>query len=288
MACYITLWDWLFGASCLEFVYVLRRVAEMFWKSRALFVIVFLLATGQSRAIACGDSCGDWSGLYNTGGYNLYNFGVDMYNTMDYGSSQYDMGYDSGSWGGSCGMLVSGCGSGYDTSSYTVTIDTYTTLAGLCGGGCSSGYDFNSYGSPYNDPSIFTNPFIPPTNPFVQPSPFAPIAPSVPTPFFPPISNNPMGPIGPMFPPVGMMPPTIPPVTFNPYNPGGITPPPNFPGAPGLPWGGCDNIIVMCPQSPPTWGPPNGPGGAGGTFTPYTNTTPVTPVRIKIPRGVHN
>lgn len=244
-----------------------------------LTVLSILILLVPMRASACGDYCEDWGALYYTGGYNLYDFGVDLYDTSSYGTS----GMDYSNWGGGCGSLISSCGNAYNDSSYTILIDTYTTMAGLCGTTCLGGSgSMPSAGWPYtNSPftpeafspdSPFTSPFSPPmAQPFSPPFAQPPMAlPPLPMPYLPPALNTP--------PPVG----GIPPVTFNPYNPGSS---PNIPGLsppPSLPWGGCDNVIVMCPSGgvPPI-------GGGGGTYSPHTNTIPVSPVRIKIPRGVH-
>src|SRR3989338_7805271 len=196
----------------------LRGADQSFQRRRAMErivrVAVFLVVAvswGPHRANACGDYCGDWGALYYTGGYNLFDFGMNLYGAENFAYTDY--GY--GSWGGGCGGYTSSCTSAYDNFSYQVVIDTYTTLSGMCGISCGGSTDpfrlLNTY-SPWT-PMLAWNDWSP--NPFMMPpavpisNPFIPLAP-IPT-------QNPFPISPPLLPPNGLVP--LPPVTFDPYVP---------------------------------------------------------------------
>jgi hypothetical protein len=84
-----------------------KRLITSFGLVAALAVSVPSLAEDYSY----GDP---WGGMYNTGGYNLFDFGLNLYDTSSYLNSNY--GYDSSMYGGSCGSFYSSCSGGYDTA----------------------------------------------------------------------------------------------------------------------------------------------------------------------------
>ena len=73
-----------------------------------------LLVIQPSVARAEYSSGNPWSGLYNTGGYNLLGFGDSLYQTSQYmssygggyGGNSYGGGYGGDSWGGGCGSFM--------------------------------------------------------------------------------------------------------------------------------------------------------------------------------------
>ena len=267
-------------------------------KIRYTIFFTLLISLATSPIYACGDydyDCG-YDGMYDVGGYNLYSFGADMYPILSYDYSGYDYGYN---YGGSCGSFSSYCGSCYDTTyltdsylpsnSYSSSntqlinqllisqINNNSLQLCLTFGICNSGTSINPNGIPGINPTM-------------------PISPYPPTTQFPPMGFPPgMTPIDPGFyPPITQMPPP----GVIPFSP----PPPTT-----IPYGGCDNIIVMCPQGPinrplPIPGvpnlPPYNPGTPGGvtpgttpSYPPgYTNTGTVdqAPNRYRVPRGAVN
>ena len=91
------------------------------------------------------------------------------------------------------------------------------------------------------------------------------------------------------FNPTPYYPPVVPP-NF-PYGPNTPYPPvsPYTPPATQLPYGGCDNVVVMCPSGPIT------PGGTTTPYIPITNpitpqipVTPTPPVTVTVPSGDSN
>lgn len=195
-------------------------------------------------AKACFDgSCDSWGGLFNTGGYNLYGFGSDIYSLGGYSS-----GYDS--WGGGCGNIYSGCGGGYDSagmygsdwgslgggfsldigiSIYPLTdfssygYSDYSSLYNSCDIGCSVGYcDGSAY--PYTGNYMNNNPWS--STPSYWDYPYTSYDP------YQYYSQNPYS-----------YPTNYGNIPRDPYGP-----PPSIP-----PYGGCDNIIVMCPTGPVGW-----------------------------------
>jgi len=131
----------------------------MWWKKN--FVAASLVVSALSLCMpsfGCDSGyCDSWGGLYNTGGYNLYDFGVGLYNTSDYLGGSADW-YGS-NWGGGCGSFYGSCGDSYDSSglyggswgsSYSsgspLVIDIDLSGSGY-GYGSSSGYGgYNPYG----------------------------------------------------------------------------------------------------------------------------------------------
>lgn len=262
--------------------------------AKTLSLAVLLLVTALSSPLkACGDYC-DYSGMYGVGGYNLYSFSVDIYAVYDYGYSNYDYS------GGSCGSF-SGCGSCYDIgllSGYS-GLNTYYDTSLLNWPVYSPSFPYPTSTFPGMFPGV--NPYWPPITQY----PFIP--PSYPAPTWP-IPMDPTWPTIPTFPPTTGFPPIAPPPTTNP------------------PYGGCDNIIIMCPggsmlrppgvttfptptvptfPSPatPSFPTPTAPSfpttpnapsipttqpmpQAPVVFDPTTTHTNTDPVRIQVPRGV--
>lgn len=317
------------GAQCFPGTVVVDvGVVKMLWKRKLGFYALAaacLLGVGTKQAHACDDyyGCGSsydssWSGLYNTGGYDVYQLGVDIYNY-----SSYSSGYDYGSYGGGCGSLISSCSGGYDlsglygsswglgsygSSGYGLGIDNsvlgglgfgyspYTSLygdgsygtgfgTGLGGNdiGCALGYCGGSSSLPYYSPDLFNGSF-PYSLPGMTSNPFGlpgtnPFAPQYPSPMLPPYTNFPVS--------------GFPPPLNAPYPLVGGTPPlfngvPRDPSQPYLPpppnggtmpWGGCDGVVIPCPTGPVSRNFP------GQTFVPPslgggspTFTGPSTPV----------
>lgn len=229
----------------------------MQWKISFLaWSLSLLLAFGQVKALACDDgSCDDgWSGLYATGGYDLLNFGLDLYDVSSL--------YSGDSWGGGCASFTGNCGSAYDLtslygddSSYSIDIDiTY-----LLGGGS------------YNNPFGFGGGM----------GGFSPFMGGGGIGGFPPFMGGGGSPFL-NFPPYSGFPP------FSPFSPlMGNYPPAGFPVPTLPPWGGCDGVIVACPTgplTPPVYTPGTGiyPGSGpdytvprgGPVYTPPTLGNP--------------
>lgn len=241
----------------------------------SILTSLFFIAPETAQAEMCV-SCG----LINTGGYNLYSLGQNMgslsqclpattpmvvptylSNPSAFLSSFSTPTY---SWGGNCGTFTQSCGSTYDTVGWNgcgtlpVMPSVNNQLMQLIAYQTSI---LNQYSNPYSGG------YFPGTNPggpiTIQPYPL-------------PTVYNP----------------------YNPYNPGlpGTTPPilpydnsVPFPTSPGLTYGGCDNITVMCPQ--PGVNPYYPPGGTTNptpyepTYDPNVGTGSVPPNLYQIPRG---
>lgn len=83
---------------------------KKFWASFGVLAAVAVSSVGSAEGYYYG---GDpYGGMYNTGGYNLYNFGQNLYDTSSYLYGNY--GYDTSSYGGGCGSFYSSCSGGYD------------------------------------------------------------------------------------------------------------------------------------------------------------------------------
>lgn len=268
------------------------------------FVYTFILFLSSLGFANC-DYC-EWGGLQATGGYNLFNFGLNLYSGLDYsyGSSGYD------SWGGSCGTLISSCGGGYSAPglygnnwgpysgggdyAFLIDIQISPIASGSCGGynsGCGGNIDVGC-GVGYCSPSGSTwvpdipNPFLTPNMPFPG-SPMLPPYGGGPT--YPPFSQSP-------FPPYSQPPYAGP--TFPPYPPTGGIPGPGYPSNPLPsppryipPYGGCDDIFVPCPRGPvgrnnPPGYPPPSTGPQSPNYPPRVEVIPVNPDRGKVPRGI--
>ncbi|NDG27880.1 MAG: hypothetical protein EB120_11985, partial [Proteobacteria bacterium] len=234
---------------------------------------LFFIAPEQAQAEMCS-SCG----LYNTGGYNLYSFGQNLNSIasacapvtvpiqvpvylsnptqylFSFSSPTFTSSSPSYGWGGGCGTFTQSCGSCYDS-------------VGLGGYGSYSGVNpvdiqlLNLITYQNGILNQLSNPVIPGlgTGP-TYPNPYSPISPVGPSPFYPPVyppvyptdPYNPGNPITSL--PIGLGTGPTSPVPYD----NTIVPPSSNP----LPYGGCDNITVMCPQ----------PG-----IQTYTNPSPVTP-----------
>jgi len=248
----------------------------------AFLVVVGLMAS--ERALACGGCSGNgYVGAISTGGYNLYTFATDVYTIVD--TTYYAV---APNYGGISGISLIGNNPCFNTPSLfgqNQGMDPSTQLmnqmlinqinqntAQMCmvSGMCNP---INPY-----LPSYGNFPGGPITIPPMAGIPFAPYYPPTVTPYFP---TDPMSPYSPI----------------SPYNPFTPSYPPVIPPSTQLPYGGCDNIVVMCPQSPiyppgssnPGWpgfpnfnypGWPNfgGPGSGAGTSPAPQNPGPGTVV----------
>ena len=227
-----------------------------------LFLLVSLL---DSRGLwACSLCSGNgYAGAYSTGGYNLYTFATDIYTIVD------TVYYAPVNVGG-CGLLSSSCGScfsspglygsntGYNPNTQLINqlllnqINQNTMQMCMMSGMCNPA-------NPFLTPPGSIPPVMPPTPPIYG---------GYPNPYFP-------SPISPTFP----YDPNLP--NYNPYLPNY---PYSQPPVTQLPYGGCDNVIVMCPVGPvspqsPTW--PNYPNYNPWNWNPssgVTNPNPSYPV----------
>ncbi len=261
---------------------------------KKLFSKLVLLAVFASIApVAHAEDC--WDATYVVGGYNLYSFGVDMYNTYDY-----------------CAPVQQPvcCDSCYDTATlynpYTeANISQLTQMVSTNQQLINQLYGLNPYsqipgitnpgfgGNPYVGPNLGV---IPPVsgNPYNPYNPYNPFVPSNPNPYYPPITGippySPTNPISPYFPTYPTS-PTTPTINY-PVNPS-VPTNPSLPRPPSLPpFGGCDNITVMCPVTPsapgtPTVSLPQNPNLAPGYQT-NTNQVGQDPTRYRVPRGTRN
>jgi hypothetical protein len=264
----------------------------------SILTSLFFIAPEKALAESCG-GCG----LYNTGGYNLYVLGQNLNSVATCAMPTQvaspmvvpvylsnPSGYLSSFTGsGGCGSFTQSCGSCYDTLGF----GGYGTLP-MTPSIDSQLFQLISYqnvllnqlsnpvlGSYPTTPSVYPNypynPYVPPVSPFNTGSPYSPIAPYIPT--NPSISTG----------------PSIPPVTY-PYD--NSVP---FPTTPSLPYGGCDNITVMCPQSGVNTFENTFPGGSGGsgsvggtvpdlvplpTYTPSIGSGSLPSNQYQIPRGL--
>lgn len=231
------------------------------WKK--LFIVLISLVVGQG-AFACNLCAGNsYVGAYSTGGYNLYTFTTDIYAIID------TPFYSMPSYGGGCGSLLGSCNScynsaslygntGYDPSTQLINqllisqINQNTMQMCMVSGMCNPV-------NPYLQGSGSIPPLMPPINP---------IAGLNPTPYYPPVvpPNFPYGPNVPYSPATPYTPPTT-----------------------QLPYGGCDNVIVMCPSGPVTQGgTPPYTTPVVNPITPQTTITPTTPVTVTTPSGTSN
>lgn len=298
-----------------------------------LVMIALGMALG-ALAPEVASACGDYCGLYNTTGYLGYDLGTSMYGISSYTSTTTVTVTDDYGYGGGCGSFVSSCGGSMpsmcsDGCGVATPYDMYLAnpMAFLSGGmnpGVSpmNPMTFPGTGS-FMDPTQmmmpstlgypFTPPFVNPISSVMPPQMFPPVVtdPFSMFPFpgvFPPGGPNPMNPsLLPFQPPLGPMYPTVPPYT-NPFtNPsvpfGNPVPPVNNPVPTNpispppptvLPWGGCDNVVVMCPTgSPtrPTTTPVNTPVptplAPPFSVQPQYQTSPTDPTRFQVPRNSH-
>jgi len=247
--------------------------------SASVLTSLLLVVPEKAQAEMCG-SCG----LFNTGGYNLYAFAQNV-NTLASCAAPVSISavpvylsnptaflnsfatpsfaaYPSPSYGGICASFTQSCGScydnlglgGYGTSPLMPSVDNQ--LIQLIS---YQNNLLNQLSNPYLGGLISNPPLT------IQPYPY----PS--------------------------------PITFNPYGPGGGIPsfPPSspfdnsvpFPTTPSLPYGGCDNVTVMCPQS--GWNSFDNvfPGGSPGAtpsapeLSPELGVGSLPPNQNLIPRG---
>lgn len=290
-------------------------------KALTLFALFLGLFLTSRSAHACGDYC-DWGGLFNTTGYLGYGLGTSMTDIYSYTSTSISISYEEygGGYSGGCGSFYGGCG-GYTPScggfgySDPYGPSTYGDVYGMGGPGMGgmnpfmNPASFNGMGSfmdPMTQMMMMTTLGMTPT----MPMPIGPMTSMMPPQFFPPMQPPTMGPpslIPQFYNPIGY-PPAMPP-TITPYqqptvpfgspvppvnNPGPSTPPISQPPTNPLPWGGCDNIVVMCPggptERPPTVTPPPTPMSPPTppiTGNPQYQTVPTDPTRYQIPRGTH-
>lgn len=270
---------------------------------------LFFIAPPEAFAETCG-GCG----LYNTGGYNLYVLGQNLNSVATcaapmavstpmvvptylsnpsaylssfatptfYGSPSFAMGGGCGTFTQSCGSCYDTLGlGGYGTLPMQPSIDSQLLQLISYQNGVLNQLNnplLGTYPSTPSYPNYSYNPYYPPMNPI---SPIAPYYPPT-----GPISPTPYSPIAPY------MPPTTP---VSPYD--NSLP---FPTTPSLPYGGCDNITVMCPQSgvntfENTFPNGSGSGGSGGSnpdlvplpsYQPSIGAGSLPPNYYQIPRGL--
>jgi len=259
---------------------------------------LFFIAPEKALAETCG-SCG----LYNTGGYNLYVLGQNLNSVATCAMPTQVVtpmavpvylsnptGYLSSFTGsGGCGTFTQSCGSCYDT----LGLGGYGTLP-TTPSIDSQLFQLISYQNvllnQMNNPMLGSYPVAPavtypnyPYNPYNPYNPYIPVSPY----------QSPITPTPPYIPTT----PAIPPVT-NPFD--NSVP---FPTTPSLPYGGCDNVTVMCPQPgvntfentfPGGSGSSSGSGSIGGTdpnLVPVPTATPSISAgslpsnQYQIPRG---
>lgn len=273
-------------------------------KWRAILVVLLGLMTSHIT-FGCGLCSGNaYTGAYSTGGYNLYAFTTDLYAIVDttyYGALP--------NYGSGCSTPLSGCnvcssstnlfGNSANPSNQLINqllinqINQNTMQMCAVSGMCNP---MNPY-----LPNPGSYPGIPPVIPPISGIPYSPYFPPAVTPYFP---NDPYSPLNPSAP----------------YNPYFQTYPPNVPPTSQLPYGGCDNVTVMCPQGPvttpgspnfnlpqfPNFNFPQWPNSGGSTspvnppstvdpgfsYTPTyqggTENVPQLPSRYQIPRGARS
>ncbi|NBX77065.1 MAG: hypothetical protein EBQ92_10960 [Proteobacteria bacterium] len=251
---------------------------------------LFFIAPEKALAETCV-SCG----LYNTGGYNLYVLGQNLNSVVSCAMPTQvaspmvvpvylsnPTGYLSSFTGsGGCGTFTQSCGSCYDTLGF----GGYGTLP-MTPSIDSQLFQLISYQNvllnQLSNPVLGSYPTLPTTYPNYSYNPSVP-------PVYPFNPFNPYSPVGPYL-PSG---PTIPSIPTNPYD--NSIP---FPTTPSLPYGGCDNVTVMCPQPgvntfENTF--PGGSGSSGGTVTDLVPLPTYTPSigagslpsnQYQIPRGL--
>lgn len=257
----------------------------------SIFCGLLLVAPKKSQAESC-ISCG----LYNTGGYNLYSFGQSMNSLAScavpmtvtaipvstalvvpsylsnptgflnsFASPSYTS-VPSYSYGGSCGTFTQSCGSSYDTLGFagcgtlpmTPSIDTQ--LIQLLN-------TQNILLTQLSNP-LFNSPYgMPPSYGSLPGYGGLPGYGTNPGGFFPPSIPFPSSPI----------------TSYDNSIP--------FPTTPSLPYGGCDNITVMCPQPGVNSFDNTFPGGNPGIppsfpeFSPELGVGSLPPDQNLIPRG---
>lgn len=232
--------------------------------------LFFLLVLGfiiSDLALGCGGCSGNgYQGAYSTGGYNLYTFATDVYTIVDttYYAAIPSSGVSNISLIGNnlCLNSPSLFGQTIDPNSQLINqllinqINQNAAQMCMVSGMCNPINPYlPSYGSFPGGPIA-----IPP----VAGIPFSPFYPPIVTPSFPSDPNSPYSPISP----------------YNPFTP---SYPPSIPPPNPLPYGGCDNIVVMCPQGPIT--PPGSPGYSWPQFPNFNypgwpnngGTSPVPP-----------
>jgi hypothetical protein len=239
------------------------------------------------------------------------NWANSMYDLGNYSNSYGGYGGGYNSWGGGCGSFAYSCGS----SGAIIDIDISISGGSNSCSSCGNSFDYGSAASTFGnygmqafpmDYGYQSNPYVNPYSPSIYPgvgyqNPMTtPFNPGMYNPTFP--TQNPIGynPIGSPFTPVVQNP------TFPVQNP--------------MPWGGCDNVYVMCSQPPPVRiDPPttvfNQPPGyipvnptasfvpgptvqqppttvytnpTPWTVTPTYNTIPTDPIRYSVPRTMSN
>ncbi len=299
--------------------------------SKAILALGFLVGilAPSSTAMACGSYC-EYGGLYGTTGYSGYDLGTAMYDISSYTTTSTTTYVDYGGYSGGCGSFMSTCGSstpsvcgggcgssggGYGSDPWSMT------------NGGSNPYGMDPMTNPYVDPvtqmmmgSTMGNPYsmppgMDPIMSMMGPQSFPPVG-------YPPMMTSPYPGYYPTIPNVSFLPPSMNPYSpypTTPYYPGSpttttyqnpttnygpiipglsnspvvnpITPIVSQPPTTTLPWGGCDNVIVMCPTGPTIRPPtvtttPIVPLVPPITASPQYQTTPNDPNRQQIPRGI--
>lgn len=252
---------------------------------------LFFIAPERAIAEACV-SCA----LFNTGGYNLYSLGQNMNSlssclpAVTYqpqtmvvpvylsNPSLFLSSFQSPTyWGGSCGTFTQSCGGFYDTiglNGYGTSQTTPLINSQLLQLIQNQNILLSQLNNPYS-----TNPYYGGGSSYVTPTyPNYPIYPSYPS--YPSYPNYPIVPTPPL-------------VTTTPSYPYDNTVP--YPTTPGLPYGGCDNITVPCPQpGVNTYTNPSVGGGtstnpfipSGPSYAPNLGYDSVPPNHYQVPRGV--
>lgn len=250
---------------------------------------------------------------------------------VDYGGYSGGCGSYMGTCGNSspsvCGGGCGGSDGGYSNDPWSMTNGGQNPYGGMVDPYNPMSNPMNPMSNPYADPytqmmmgSTIGNPYMMPPgmDPIMSmmgPQSFPPIG-------YPPMMTNPYPGYYPTIPNVSFLPSSTYPYSYNPTAPfiptspttttyqnpttnyGPIIPATNYPGTnPSitpivsqpptnpLPWGGCDNVVVMCPTGPTIRPPtvtttPIVPLVPPITASPQYQTTPTDPNRQQIPRGI--
>jgi hypothetical protein len=249
--------------------------------SASILTSLFFLAPETAQAETC-IACG----LMNTGGYNLYSLGQSMNSLSSclpsvpiYLSNPTAFLFSAAptlSWGGGCGSFTQSCTPSYDS------------------------VGFNGYGS-YSATPVINSQLLQLINyqnllmnqVTSGPSTLYPQYPTYPS--YPSYPSYPTYPTYPVYPssPVGSNPSIVPAFPTSPYD--NSAP---FPTTPGVAYGGCDNITVMCPQSGVNTFENTFPvsSNPGTSTVPYVPSVPIynpdigygslPPNHYQIPRGL--
>lgn len=253
----------------------------------SILTSLFFLAPETAKAEVCV-----LCGVMNTGGYNLYSLGQSMNSLSSClpqaqvptylsnpGAFLFSLSPSpSVSWGGGCGTFTQNCNSCYSNvglngyGNYSTTPLVNSQLIQL----------INYQNLLLNQIALGNS-----SNPMYSQNPVYPSYPSYPSsPTYPSYPTYPISPVGPS-------PSVVPAFPSYPYD--NSSP---YPTTPGLPYGGCDNITVMCPQSGINTFENTFPGtnNSGPSTVPFVPSAPtynpdigygsLPPNHTQIPRGL--